>query len=427
MLGLLREDGYRLVQRPQEADFVLVNTCGFIGPARRESLEAIRQMVKLKQEGAIRGVIVAGCLAERDRESLLETCPGIDQLVGVFGCEGIVEAAGRVIGGFDRERASFPPAPSRPPDESRRLRLTPRHLAFLKIAEGCNRSCSFCTIPGIRGRHASKPIEQVVEEADKLAADGTRELILVAQDTSCYGFDRYGQVRLAELLRRLDRIDGLEWIRLMYLYPANLTEELIEVVATGRKILPYLDVPLQHVSDPILQRMHRRVTRAEQERLIDRLRGRIEALVLRTTLMAGFPGETEEQFEELLRFVGDRRFERLGVLAYCREPGTPSARLDGQLPEQIKQARRNRLLAAQQSIAFAWNESQVGRRLDVLIDRDISGEKNAYLGRSYADAPEVDPVVYVSGEDLAPGRIVPCEIVAWREYDLIGVAVGEPR
>jgi ribosomal protein S12 methylthiotransferase len=316
---------------------------------------------------------------------------------------------------------AFAPAGQKP---APRCRLTPPHLAFLKISEGCNRSCSFCAIPQIRGPYASKPIEQIVSEAEELAADGVRELIVVAQDTTFYGIDLYGRPRLAEVLRRLDRLDGLAWIRLMYLYPVHVTDELMDVFAGAEKILPYLDLPLQHINDEILGQMRRRVTRAQTERLLDRLRERIPELVLRTTLIAGFPGESEEQFAELLEFVRQRRFERLGVFCYSDEPGTPAGGLESKVPDELCRARRGRLLAAQQEIAFAWGESQVGRRLDVLLDAAVPEAANAYVGRSYADAPEIDGVVYVTGENLAPGQIVPCEIVAARGYDLIGVAEG---
>ena len=427
MLGLLRSDGYRLVKQPEGADFVVINTCGFIESARRESQEVIEEMIRLKQRGEIRGLIVAGCLAQRDKESLLGRYPEIDQLVGVFGREEIAAAADRLMSGPTEERTVFPAAPSRPPPDGDRLRITLRHLAFLKIAEGCDRLCSFCSIPMMRGSHASKPIAQVVAEAEELAADGVRELIVISQDTSYYGLDLYGQPRLAPLLERLDGIDGLEWIRLMYLYPMHIGEEVIDVVSSGRKILPYMDLPLQHVNDRVLRRMKRRVTRAESQRLLERLRRRIDGLVLRTTLISGFPGETDEEFEELLDFVRQGHFQRLGVLAYSREPNTAAGRLEGQLPEAVIQSRRDRLLGAQQPIAFAFNDSQVGRRLDVLIDSYIPDENNAYIGRSYADAPEVDGAVYVTGDGLAPGQIVPCEIVATRDYDLIGAAVGKPR
>jgi ribosomal protein S12 methylthiotransferase len=427
MLGLLNLAGYKLVPEPEGADFVIVNTCGFLEIARQESLATIREMLRLKEEGLVRGVIVAGCLAERDREGLLEQCPGIDQLVGVFGRDKIARAADRLLG-IEIGGNTILPSPSKYPlPDGDRLRLTLPHLAFLKIAEGCDRLCTFCSIPNMRGGYASKPVDQVLAEAEQLAADGVRELILVAQDTTYYGIDLGGEPRLAELLRRLEQVDGLEWIRLMYLYPMYITDELVEVLASSRKVLPYLDLPLQHVSDRILRRMKRRVTRRDTERLLDRLRGGVANLVLRTTMITGFPGETEEEFAELSDFVVQRRFERLGVFAYSREPDTPAARLPDHVPGRIAEDRRDRLLAAQQEVAFAWNRAQVGRRLDVLLDRDIPGENNAFVGRSYADAPEVDGVVYVSGEALQSGRIVPCEIVAARDYDLIGAAVGDPR
>ncbi|HUT10048.1 MAG TPA: 30S ribosomal protein S12 methylthiotransferase RimO [Thermoguttaceae bacterium] len=422
MAGLLRDSDYRLVKDPAGADFVVINTCGFIGDAREESYETIREMLDLKRRGRLRGVIVAGCLAEREKESLLQKYPAIDQVVGVFAREEITAAAGRLMGDLGQERAVFRPAPSRPLPDGNRLRITPRHVAFLKIAEGCHRLCSFCTIPKIRGPYASKPIEEVVSEAEELAADGVRELVLVAQDTSSYGQDLYGRPRLAELLARLEEVGGLAWIRPMYLYPMHITDELIDVIASAGKVLPYLDMPLQHVSDEVLRGMRRQVNRRQTERLIDRLRQRIAGLVLRTTLMTGFPGETDVHFDELLDFVRRRRFERVGVFAYSEEPGTSAVNLPDKVPEEVKAARRDRLMAAQQEIAFAWNASQVGRRADVIVDRDIPGEENAWIGRTYADAPEVDGVVYVTGDGLAVGEIVPCEIVAAHDYDLIGAA-----
>jgi len=433
MLGLLRAEGYQLVREPEGADFVLVNTCGFLKAAREESLAAIAEMTQLKQRGLIRGVIVAGCLAQRDREQLLAQCPGIDQLVGLTGREEIGRAAAQVMAGRGQRGAILPAGPGLPLCDGNRLRITPRHLAYLKISEGCNRLCTFCAIPKIKGEQVSKPIEQVVAEAEELAADGVRELIVVAQDTTSYGVDlaqdggTAGQPLLARLLARLDRIEPLAWIRLMYLNPHRFTGELLGVLASARKILPYLDLPLQHVSDKILRRMNRRITRDEIERLLDTLRETVPGLVLRTTMMTGFPGETDRQFEELLQFVLARRFERLGVFAYSREPGTPAARLPNQVPPGKALARRDRLLGAQQEVAFAWGRSQVGRRLDVLIDRCISDEENAYLGRSYADAPEIDGAVYVTGEGLGPGQIVPCEVVAARGYDLVAAALGSAQ
>jgi ribosomal protein S12 methylthiotransferase len=427
MLGLLAEDGYRMMAEPAGADFVVVNTCGFLEAARRESLDTIREMVQLKEQGQIRGVIVAGCMAQRNRETLLEECPGIDQVVGVFGREEIVRAAGRLSRTNDGPRTILPPAPREAMSDAFRVRITSPHVAYLKIAEGCDRKCTFCTIPSIRGKHVSKPIHQIVDEARRLAEEGVRELILVAQDSTYYGIDLTGQPQLAELVGELDCLEGIEWIRLMYLYPMHVTDGLIDVIASGRKVVPYLDLPLQHANDRVLGRMNRRVTRAATEALLDRLRERIEGLVLRTSMIVGFPGETEEEFEELLEFVVDRRFERLGAFEYSREPDTPAFRLDGHLAAEVIADRRNRLMAAQQEIAFAWNALQVGRQREILIDRCIPGEANAYVGRSHADAPEIDGAVYVTGKDLAPGDIVPCEIVAVREYDLIAVPVGPPR
>ncbi len=427
MLGLLQLDGYKLVQEPAGADFVVVNTCGFIERARTESFSAIDEMLELKRKGEIRGVIVSGCLAEREKEALLETRPEIDHLVGVFGREQVTKVADRLIAGLDEQRSVFQPAPSVPLIDRGRLRITPRHFAFLKISEGCDRLCTFCAIPKMRGKHATKAIEEVVAEAKELAADGVRELVIVAQDTTYYGIDLYGEPRLVQLLDELEKVEGIEWIRLMYLYPMYFGDDLIERIATSKKIIPYLDLPLQHINDTMLKRMQRKVNRASTEELLSKLRSRIKNLVLRTTFITGFPGETDEQFEELVGFVAEQKFERLGVFGYSFEPDTPAARLPDHLPEDVKEARRERLMAVQQEIAFGWNAKQVGRQVDVLIDGVVPGEKDAWIGRSVADAPDVDGVVYVSGRKLRPGQMVRCEIVATSDYDLVGVAVGKPR
>jgi ribosomal protein S12 methylthiotransferase len=427
MLGLLRVDGYRMVAEPDGADFVVVNTCGFIDRARAESLAVIEEMLDLKRRGRTRGVIVSGCLAERDREKLLDDYPEIDRLIGVFGREEVTRVADRLVAGLDEQRSVFQPAPSVPLIDRGRLRITPRHLAYLKISEGCDRLCTFCAIPKMRGKHFSKPIEEVLAEARELAADGVRELNLVAQDLTYYGLDLYGRPRLADLLREIDGIAGFDWLRLLYLYPMYLTDELLEVLAGSRRIVRYLDLPLQHINDVMLRRMQRRVNRAEIESLLSRLRAALPELVLRTTLIVGFPGETEEQFEDLLEFVAAGHFQRLGVFTYSYEPDTPSARLPDHLPEEVKAERRDRLMAAQQQVAFTWYDRQVGRTHDVLLDAPVPGEKKAWLGRTWADAPDIDGVVYVTGRGLRAGQIVPCEIVARQEYDLVGVAVGKPR
>jgi ribosomal protein S12 methylthiotransferase len=427
MLGLLQLDGYRLVHEPQGADFVVVNTCGFIERAREESYSTIHEMLDLKRRGDIRGVIVSGCLAERERESLLEKCPEVDYIVGVFGREQVTKVADRLVGRLQEQRSVFQPAPTQPFSDRSRLRITPRHFAYLKISEGCDRLCTFCAIPKMRGKHATKPIEEVIAEAQELAADGVRELIIVAQDTTYYGLDLYGEPRLAELLRRLQEVPGIDWIRLMYLYPMYFTDELLDVVSAGNKIIPYFDLPLQHINDTMLRRMQRRVNRPDTETLLTALRSRIPDLVLRTTFITGFPGETDEQFAELVDFVQQQKFQRLGVFTYSYEEGTPATRLPDHLSEEIKNDRRDQLMAVQQQIAFDWNASQIGRHVDVLIDRALPQEKNTWLGRSYADAPDVDGVVYVTGKRLKPGQIVPCEIVATAEYDLVAAAIGPVR
>ena len=427
MLGLLQLDGYRLVHEPAGADFVVVNTCGFIERARQESLSTIHEMLDLKRRGQTRGVIVSGCLAEREKEALLESCPEIDHLVGVFGREEVTKVADRLVGRLDEQRTVFKPAPSRPLSDRSRLRITPRHFAFLKISEGCDRLCTFCAIPKMRGKHATKPIEEVLAEARELVADGVRELNIVAQDTTYYGLDLYGRPRLPELLRELNQIEGLDWIRLLYLYPMYFGDELIDAIATSDKILPYLDIPLQHINDTMLRRMQRRVTRAQTEELLAKLRGRIPDLVLRTTFITGFPGETDEQFDEVLEFAGQQKFERVGVFTYSFESDTPAARLPDHLPEHVKEARRERLMQQQQEIAFAWNAAQVGKRWDVLLDRPVPNEKDAWIGRAYADAPDIDGAVFVTGKKLKAGKIVPCEIVATSDYDLVAVAVGQTR
>lgn len=427
MLGMLRLDGYQLVDDPSGADFVVVNTCGFIEAARQESFAAIDEMLELKRRGQLRGVIVSGCLAERQREALLESRPEIDHLVGVFGREEVTKVADRLLGGLDEQRTVFRPAPTHPLPDTARLRITPRHFAFLKISEGCDRLCTFCAIPRMRGKHYTKPMEEVVAEARELAADGVRELVIVAQDTTYYGMDLYGRPRLAELLQELEQVEGLDWIRLMYLYPMYFSDELIERIAGSSRIIPYLDMPLQHINDRLLRRMQRRVNRQETEQLLSKLRGRIPQLVLRTTFITGFPGETDAEFDELVDFVAEQRFERLGVFTYSLEPDTPATKLPDHVPDEEKDERREQLMAVQQEIAFEWNLSQIGRQLDVFIDAPVPGEENAWIGRSYANAPDVDGVIFVTGERLSTGALVQCEIVATSGYDLVAAAVDDPR
>jgi ribosomal protein S12 methylthiotransferase len=426
MLGLLAQDGYVLVPDAQKADLVIINTCGFIDTARQESLGTIREMLERKRSGAIKGVVVAGCLAERQKEMLLEEVPEVDQIVGVFGREEIARVADRILGNLHEQRTLFRPAPVQAQDDRARLRITPRHLAYLKVSEGCDRLCTFCAIPYMRGKHVTKPIENVIAEARELAADGVRELNLVAQDMTYYGVDLYGRPRLAELLRALEEIEGIDWIRVLYNYPSYFTDELYETLSSPKKVLSYLDMPLQHINDRMLRMMNRRHTRAQTEAIIGRLRQDIPGLVLRTTFIAGFPGETDAEFAELLAFVKETRFERLGVFPYSFEPDTPAARLPGHLDESVKTERCGRIMEAQQEIAFAFNRGLVGRTLDVLIDAPAPEGQHLWVGRTYADAPDVDGLAYVRGSGLEPGDLVGCTIVAAEGYDLVARAEPAP-
>lgn len=421
MLGCLALDGYTLVSEPAGADFVIVNTCGFIESSRQESKSVIREMLDLKEKGETRGVIVAGCLPERVGGNLIDELPGIDHIVGVFGRDEITKVADRLIGGAAEQRELFRPAPITAMDDRSRLRITPSHYAYLKISEGCDRTCTFCAIPKMRGKHVTKPIEAVIEEARELAADGVRELILVAQDTTYYGLDLYGEVRLVELLKQLEQVEGIDWIRLMYLYPVHFSDELIGTIAESNRIIPYLDMPLQHINDTMLRRMQRRVNREKTEELVFKLRDRVPNLVLRTTFITGFPGETDEQFTELRDFVQAAKFERMGVFTYSLEPGTPAVKLDGHLPDDVKEARRDELMEVQQQIAFDFGDSLVGYELDAIIDAPVGD--GIYEARLYADAPEIDAVIYVQGEDLNVGDFIPVEITGRDGYDWIGEAV----
>jgi ribosomal protein S12 methylthiotransferase len=429
MMGLLKLDGYQLVGDPMDTDFVVVNTCGFIEQARTESFGAIDEMLALKKAGKTKGVIVTGCLAERQKEQLLEDRPEIDSLVGVFGREEITQIADRLVGDLAEQRVVFQPAPIRALPDEDRLQITPKHFAYLKISEGCDRLCTFCAIPKMRGKHATKPMEQVIAEATQLANNGVRELIIVAQDTTYYGMDLYGEPRLAELLEELNKIEGFDWIRLMYFYPMYIDEKLMQVIADSEKIVPYIDMPLQHADDVMLKRMSRRVNSADTETQIELMRKMIPNLVLRTTFITGFPGETDEQFETLVDFVQRHKFERMGVFTYSLEPDTPAAKIDGHLDEDVKNARRDRLMEVQQEIMFRYNKAQMRKMIDVIIDKPVDGQEGAWIGRSTGDAPDVDSVVYVTQmeDEIEVGDIVPCEVVTFKEYDLIAVAIGKPK
>lgn len=420
MLASLAEDGCIVGAPPQEADVVLINTCAFIAPAREESMEAIRQAVSLKRGGRVRRVVVAGCLPQREGAELLAAEPGIDAIVGVFQRDRIVEAVtGRQRGFHCLEGRGGPCL-----DDLGRFRLTPRHTAYLRLAEGCSQGCSYCTIPAIRGPLRSKPMDLIVREADELAADGAVELNLIAQDTTAYGRDLGDGTDLAALLRRLDAVAGVRWVRLMYAHPASLSEAAIEAMAACPRVVRYLDMPLQHVSDDILRRMGRGYGRGRIEGLLGALRARMPGIALRTTFIVGFPGEGEREFEELMEFVGAQRLDAVGVFPYYPEAGTAAARLPGQVPDEIKDERLQRLMLAQQAIAFAANEARIGAGLEVLVD-GADGEGRCF-GRHAGQAPEVDGICRLTRPQPA-GRIVRAKVVAGDDYDLVVEAAAGLR
>lgn len=433
MLGKLAQDGYQLQTDAEGADVVVVNTCGFIEPARQESLGVIREMLEKKKAGKIGAVVVAGCLAERQRDMLLETVPEVDQIVGVFGREEIAAVVDRAVlkrdqeGAIQEQRSVFRPAPIKALEDTARLRITPQHYAYMKISEGCDRVCTYCAIPAMRGKHVTKSIEECVREAKELAADGVRELILVAQDTTYYGFDLYGRSRLADLIRELNKVEGIEWIRTLYVYPEHVGDDVLTALAESKKVIPYLDMPLQHINDRVLKRMIRRVNRAETEKLLTRMRKAIPNLALRTTFIVGFPGETDQEFEELKQFVIDQQFERAGVFAYSLEPGTPAVKLDGHLPDDVIQTRVNELMATQQQVAFKWAQSQIGKELEIVIDGPDPEFSNHFRGRSYADSPDIDCLVRVKGKNLRAGDFVNTKVTAADGYDLTAKAMGDVR
>lgn len=437
MLGLLTEDGIAITPDPRNADAIIINTCGFIQAAKTEALEEIRQAVSLKAEGRCKKVIVAGCLVQRYKTQLLQDVPGIDRLVGVFDREHIVQAVrgtanpghrqGHYLGRYhdlSRTLADVPEAAVSLPifeNDRGRLRLTPRHYAYLRISEGCSQGCSFCTIPSIRGPLRSKPLEQILAEARELAADGAVELILIGQETTSYGTDIGYKPGLVGLLRELDRqLKDVHWLRLMYAYPRGFTDEMIHAIADCQRVVKYIDLPLQHINDQVLLRMRRRVTRRQIEALLEKLRKIVPGIAIRTTFIAGSPGETDAQHAELVQFVRDFGFDMMGVFAYSQEPGTPMGRDAQQVPERIKQQRVEELMLAQQQVAFAKAKAMVGKTIEVLVDHsEASASGGRWIARGQFQAPEIDSVVHVRGRNLHPGQLLQVKVTGYQNYDLV--------
>ena len=435
MLGLLNEVGYRVAQEESEADAIVVNTCCFIHDAKEESVETILEMAEWKKKGRLKALIVTGCMAQRYQDEIQQEIPEVDAVIGTTGYTEIVPILDEILA--EAEASQKEAAVEEPKEKSfvnccpsidllpasladKRVVTTGGYTAYLKIAEGCNKRCTYCIIPYIRGHYRSFPMEDLLEEARKLAEGGVKELILIAQETTVYGMDCYGRKALPELLTKLCEIEGIEWIRILYCYPEEITDELIAVMKKEKKICHYLDIPIQHSEDTILKRMGRRTNRAELVSLVEKLRKEIPDIVLRTTLITGFPGETEEEFKNMVDFVDSMEFDRLGVFPYSAEEGTKAAEMDGQITEEVKESRRDEIMALQQEISADKAASRIDDEMSVLIEGYLY-EDDIYIGRTYMDAPKVDGNVFVRAEEeLISGDIVPVRITGANEYDLMG-------
>lgn len=426
MLGLLNSEGYAFTDDEGEADAILINTCCFIGDAKEESVNTILEMARLKEEGRCRALVVAGCLAQRYKEEILEEIPEVDGILGTTSCDEIVNVLNGILGREKQAPVScFHDLAEPPTGGENRVVTTGGYYAHLKIAEGCDKRCTYCIIPYLRGSFRSVPMEQLVQEAGQLAEQGVKELILVAQETTLYGKDLYGGKTLPKLLHELAKVPGIQWIRLQYCYPEEITDELIEAIRTEEKVCHYLDIPIQHASDRILRRMGRRTNQAQLREMIAKLRREISDIALRTTLISGFPGETQEDHEELMTFVDEMEFERLGVFAYSAEEDTPAYSFPDQVPQEVKEERRDEIMQLQQEIAFEKSEDMVGRVLTVLIEGKVVDEP-AYVGRTYMDAPGVDGLIFVNADvELMSGDFVRVRVTGSAEYDLIGEIYDE--
>ena len=418
MLGMLGDRGFSFTDDEAEADIVVVNTCCFIGDAKEESINTLLQMGELRETGQIKALIAAGCLAQRYREEIQKEIPQVDAIVGTTAIEDIVAAVEEVLAG--QRQNHYRDINAKPATNHRRVVTTGGHFAYLKIAEGCDKRCTYCIIPKVRGNYRSVPMENLVAEATQLAEGGVRELILVAQETTLYGVDLYGKKNLPKLLHELAQISGIYWIRILYCYPEEITEELIDTIAAEPKVCHYLDIPIQHASDEVLRRMGRRTNQRELREMIARLREKIPDICLRTTLISGFPGEMQEDFEELYNFVDEMEFDRLGVFPYSQEEDTRAAEMPDQIEESVKEARRDELMELQQEIAFEKAQDMIGQELVVMIEGKVADE-DVYVARTYRDAPNVDGFLFLNtSAELMTGDFVKVLVTDSNEYDLIG-------
>ena len=418
MLGLLREAGFSFTDDENEADVAIVNTCCFIHDAKEESINTLIELGKLKSDGKLKALIASGCLAQRYHKEIAEEIPEVDAIIGTLAIESVVKAVQKALN--NEKETYLTDINAAPFIGGKRINTTGGYYAYLKIAEGCDKHCTYCIIPKVRGNFRSVPMEQLVAQAEMLAQQGIKELILVAQETTLYGVDLYGSKKLPELMKKLCEIEGIAWIRLLYCYPEEITDELIDTMKTEQKILPYIDMPIQHASDPILKRMGRRTSEKQIRGIVSKLRQEIPEICIRTTLITGFPGETQEDYETLYRFVNELEFDRLGVFTYSAEEDTPAALMPDQIDDSVKEERRDEIMELQQEIAFEKAELMTNKVLDVMIEGRIVTE-NAYVARSYKDAPEVDGYVFVNTQrDLMSGDIVKVRITGSNEYDLTG-------
>ena len=429
MLGLTRDRGFELTNEEMEADVIVVNTCAFINDAKQESIETILEMAEYKTKGVLKALIVTGCLAQRYKEEIYNEIPEVDGIVGSTSYDEIVSVIDRCIEG-EKRVSRFKELEYMTEVETNRIITTGGTFSYLKIAEGCDKHCTYCIIPKLRGKYRSVPMERLIKQATELAENGVKELMLVAQETTLYGVDLYGEKSLPKLLRELCKIEGIEWIRILYCYPEEITDELIQVIKEEKKVCNYLDIPIQHGTDEILKLMARRTNKQELKDIVGKLRTNIPDIVLRTTLITGFPGETEELHKELVEFVKEMKFERLGVFTYSKEEDTPAAKLKGQVTKKVKEARQRELMEAQQEIAFEHAKSMIGKELEVMIEGKLPEEGDepgeyVYIGRTYMDAPNIDGYIFVNVNDIEimSGTFAKVKVVDANGYDLIGELV----
>ncbi|MCI5494279.1 MAG: 30S ribosomal protein S12 methylthiotransferase RimO [Lachnospiraceae bacterium] len=419
MIGMMADAGYQVIDDENEADVIIVNSCCFINDAKEESINTILELAELKKSGRLKALVVTGCLAQRYKEEIIEEIPEVDAILGTNSYEDIVHAVEEVLQGKTYQNLGT--LDGLPKLTTKRSITTGGHYAYLKIAEGCDKHCTYCVIPSVRGYYRSVPMEELVKKAKELVKQGVRELILVAQETTLYGMDLYGEKMLHRLLDELNQIDGLYWIRIMYCYPEEIYDELIASIKRNEKVCHYLDIPIQHANSDVLRRMGRRTNKEDLIRIITNLRKEIPDITLRTTLICGFPGETKEQHEELMQFVNDMEFDRLGAFTYSPEEGTPAAEMEGQIPEEQKKEWQEEVMELEQEVIFDKNEEMKGQKLYAFIEGKIADENGVYVGRTYKDAPEVDGYIFVnSSQELMTGDFVRVEVTGAYEYDLIG-------